>query len=272
MTATAQSMGVGLRLQNLPRSYKAAIFAVEVLIVLATWQLVVGGWGLINPVFLPAPLSIVEGFGELVSSGALEANALVSIQSWLTGFAIATAIGVPLGLAMGSSVGVNRVVGPMAWTIYATPMLAYQPLSLAWFGFGSGPVVFLVVMGAVFPILLNVSAGIRTTNPSLISAARVYGGSRLQLYWKVFLPSTVSFMFAGLRQAAAMATIAMVVAELTGPPEGMGALIAQTANTYRPDQSYAAIGVVVAWSVTMTAAIGWLGRRFAPHTQTGGQL
>lgn len=270
MTAIAQRAGMAVRLQNLPAPYKIAIFAAEFAVFLAVWEVVVGAWGWINPIFFPPPTSIAEGLGELISSGALEANATVSIRSWLTGFAIAVAIGVPLGLAMGSSVGVDRVVGPMAWTIYATPMLAYQPLSLAWFGFGNGPVIFLVAMGAVFPILLNVSAGIRTTDPSLINAARVFGGSRLQLYWKIFLPSTVSFLFAGLRQAAAMATIAMVVAELTGPPVGMGALIVQTANTYRPDQSYAAIGIVVLWSVTMTALIGWLGGHFARHTRTRG--
>lgn len=270
MSATAHSVGLGVRLERLPRPYKVAIFAAEVVVFLAVWQVAVGAWELINPVFVPPPLSIAEGFNELVASGELWPNALTSIRSWLTGFAIATAIGVPLGLLMGSSIGVNRVVGPLAWAIYATPMVAYQPLSLAWFGFGSGPVIFLVVMGAVFPILLNTSAGIRTTDPSLVNAGRVYGGSRLQLYWKVFLPSTVSFLFAGLRQAAAMATIALVVAELTGSAEGMGSLIIRTANSYRPDQSYAAIGLVVLWSVSMTVLIGWVGARLTRHTRTRG--
>ncbi|WP_053204449.1 ABC transporter permease [Jiangella muralis] len=268
-TASSRAAGPSLaaRLAALDPWQKALIVLGEVLVVLALWQLLVGSWRVINPIFLPPPLSILEGFDELLASGQLGEHVLTSIRSWLTGFGLATLIGVPLGLLMGSSLAVDRVVGPMAWTIYATPMLAYQPLALAWFGFGTGPVVFLVVMGALFPILLNVSAGMRTTSPSLVNAARVYGGRRLQLYRKVFLPSTVAFLIAGMRQGAVMATIALMVAELAGTSTGMGALIVRTANSYQTDQSFAAIAMVVLWSVGMTQLIGGVGRWVAPWTK-----
>ncbi|SDT72444.1 ABC transporter permease [Jiangella sp. DSM 45060] len=263
----AAGPSLAARLAALDPRYKALIVTGEVLVVLALWQLLVGSWRVVNPIFLPPPLSILEGFDELLASGQLGEHIATSIRSWLTGFGLATVIGVPLGLLMGSSLAVDRVVGPMAWTIYATPMLAYQPLALAWFGFGTGPVVFLVVMGALFPILLNVSAGMRTTSPSLVNAARVYGGGRLQLYRKVFLPSTVAFLIAGMRQGAVMATIALIVAELAGTSTGMGALIVRTANSYQTDQSFAAIAMVVLWSVGMTQLIGGVGRWVAPWTK-----
>ncbi|SEF11195.1 ABC transporter permease [Jiangella alba] len=268
-TGPSRAAGPSLaaRLAALDPRYKALIVAGEVLVVLALWQLLVGSWRVVNPIFLPPPLSILEGFDELLASGQLGEHIATSIRSWLTGFGLATLIGVPLGLLMGSSLAVDRVVGPLAWTIYATPMLAYQPLALAWFGFGTGPVVFLVVMGALFPILLNVSAGMRTTSPSLVNAARVYGGGRLQLYRKVFLPSTVAFLIAGMRQGAVMATIALIVAELAGTSTGMGALIVRTANSYQTDQSFAAIAMVVLWSVGMTQLIGGVGRWVAPWTK-----
>lgn len=267
-TGTGDS-GLAGRLSRLSPGYKATIFAGEVLAFLALWQLVVGQWGLVNPVFFPPPLSVLDGLGELVLGGVVAEHALVSVQSWLTGFALAAAIGIPVGLLMGSSLPADRVLGPVAWTIYATPVLAYQPLSKAWFGFGTGPVIFLVVMSAIFPILLNVSAGIRTTQRSLIDACQVYGGTRSQLYRKVYLPSTVAFLFAGLRQGAVMATIGMIAAELTGSSTGMGALIMRTSNTYDTAQSFAAIGLVVAWSVGMTQLIGAVGRRVAPWARTG---
>lgn len=263
----AAGPGLAARLAALDPWQKALIVLGEVLVVLAAWQLLVGSWRVVNPIFLPPPLSILEGLDELLASGQLGEHVVTSIRSWLTGFGLATLIGVPLGLLMGTSLAVDRVVGPLAWTIYATPMLAYQPLALAWFGFGTGPVVFLVVMGALFPILLNVSAGMRTTSPSLVSAARVYGGGRLQLYRKVFLPSTVAFLIAGMRQGAVMATIALVVAELAGTSTGMGALIVRTANSYQTDQSFAAIAMVVIWSVGMTQLIGGAGRWLAPWTK-----
>jgi ABC-type nitrate/sulfonate/bicarbonate transport system permease component len=263
--------GLAARLGNISWPAKAAIFAGEVVLFLVLWQLAVDQWEMVNPTFFPPPLDIAEGFRELWSSGVLTDNAVVSIKAWLTGYALAVVIGVPLGLLMGSLLPVDRILGPIAWTLYATPVLAYQPLSKAWFGFGSGPVIFLIVMSAIFPILINVSAGIRTTDRSLLHAGQVYGAGRIALYRKVFLPSTVVFLFAGLRQAAVMATIGMVAAELTGAAEGMGALIMRSSNLYQTDQSFAAIGLVVLWSVGISQLIAIIGRQVAPWARTSGR-
>lgn len=261
--------GIAAWLAGLSTTGKAVVLAIEVVVMLVVWELVVGVFGWINPVFFPPPSAVAQGFVELVQSGALAANLTVSIQAWLTGFAIAVVIGIPVGLLMGSVLPVDRIVGPIAWTIYATPTIAYQPLAKAWFGFGIGPVIFLVTISALFPILLNIAAGMRTTNQSIINAGRVYGANRLQLYRSVFLPSTVPFLFAGLRQAVVLATIGMVVAELAGSSSGMGALIIRAANTYQTDQAFAAIAVVVAWSVGMTQVVTLVERWVAPWTRKG---
>jgi ABC-type nitrate/sulfonate/bicarbonate transport system permease component len=261
--------GIAAWLAGLSARGKAAVIAIEVVILLVLWQLVVGVFGWISPVFLPPPLAIAQGFGEIVANGSLAANAGISVQAWLTGFALAVVVGIPVGLLMGASLPVDRVIGPIAWTIYATPSIAYQPLAKAWFGFGIGPVIFLVTISAIFPILLNVAAGMRTTNPSIIRAARVYGAGRMRLYRSVYLPSTVPFLFAGLRQAVVLATIGMVVAELAGSSSGMGALIIRASNTYQTDQAFAAIAVVVLWSVGMTQVVTAIERGVAPWTRKG---
>ena len=261
--------GVGAWLGGLSPAGKAGVLAAEVVVMLLVWQLVVGVLGWINPVFLPPPTAIWQGFLQLVASGVLWPNLLISLQAWLIGFVIAAVIAIPLGLLMGSSLPVDRVAGPIAWTIYATPSIAYQPLAKAWFGFGIGPVVFLVAISALFPILLNVAAGMRTTNPSIIRAGRVYGASRMQLYRSVYLPSTVPFLFAGLRQAVVLATIGMVVAELAGSAIGMGALIIKSVNTYQTGQAYAAIAIVMLWSVGMAQLVTLVERWTAPWTRKG---
>lgn len=261
--------GIGAWLAGLSAAGKAGVLAIEVVVMLVVWQLVVGVFGWINPVFFPPPLAIVQGFGELVASGTLAANLAISLQAWLTGFVIAVVVGIPVGLLMGASLPVDRVVGPIAWTIYATPTIAYQPLAKAWFGFGIGPVIFLVAISAMFPILLNIAAGMRTTNASIIRAGRVYGASRLQLYRSVYLPSTVPFLFAGLRQAVVLATIGMVVAEMAGSSAGIGAVIIRAANTYQTDQAFAAIAIVVVWSVSMTQVVTLVERWVAPWTRKG---
>lgn len=272
LLATGPNLGRGglaAWLAGLSARGKAAVIAVEVVMLLVLWQLVVGVFGWISPVFLPPPLAIAQGFGEIVANGSLAANAGISVQAWLTGFALAVVVGIPVGLLMGTSLPVDRVIGPIAWTIYATPSIAYQPLAKAWFGFGIGPVIFLVTISAIFPILLNVAAGMRTTNPSIIRAARVYGAGRMRLYRSVYLPSTIPFLFAGLRQAVVLATIGMVVAELAGSSGGMGALIIRASNTYQTDQAFAAIAVVVLWSVGMTQVVTAIERGVAPWTRKG---
>ena len=263
--------GIGAWLAGLSTAGKAGVLAVEVVVMLLIWQLVVGVFGWINPVFFPPPSAVAQGFSELWSSGVLAPNAAVSFVSWITGFAIAVVIGIPVGLLMGAVLPVDRVVGPIAWTIYATPSIAYYPLAKAWFGFGIGPVVFLVTISAIFPIMLNVAAGMRTTNTSIIRAGRVYGANRTQLYRSVYLPSTVPFLFAGLRQAVVLATIGMIVAEMSGSSAGMGTVIIRAANTYQTDQSFAAIAIVVVWSVGMTQVVTLVERWTAPWTKKGGR-
>lgn len=243
---------------------RVILVAVEVLIVLALWQVLVGTFRVINPIFLPPPFAIAEGFVNLVESGVLLPAIGISAQSWIAGFALSVAIGIPVALLMGASRKVDRVVAPIAWVLYAAPAVAYQPLAKAWFGFGNGPVIFLVVMFAMFPILLNVSAGMRTTNPSLLRAARVYGASKPDLYLRVYLPSTVPYLFAGIRQAVVLATIGMVVAEMTGSSTGIGSVIVRSANTYRTADSFAAIVVVIAWSVAVALLVGVVERVIVP--------
>lgn len=244
----------------------ALLFAGEVILLLLAWQVLVGGLGLVNPLFLPPPLATAEGFVELYTGGTLPEHITASLGAWAIGYGLAAGVGIVAGLLVGSSVAADRLTGPILWTIYATPWLAYRPLTKAWFGFGLGPIIALVFIASVFPILLNTSAGIRTTSRSLLSAGRIFGATRAQLYTKIVLPSTVPYILAGLRQSAVMATIALVVAEMTGSSTGIGALIAYTANTYNTNQSFAAIVMVVIWSVGMSQLIRLVGRWVAPWT------
>ncbi|EAR25989.1 permease protein of ABC transporter [marine actinobacterium PHSC20C1] len=272
--ATGPSLGgsrVGAWLAGLSLRSRILLISAEVVVMLALWQLVVGVFRWINPVFVPAPLSIFSGLGDILSSGAVAANAPASLQAWVVGFGLALVIAIPLGLLLGVSLPVDRIVGPIAWAIYATPSVAYQPLAKAWFGFGIGPVVFLVLVSAVFPIMFNLAAGIRTTNTSIISAAKVYGASKFRLYPAIYLPSTVPFLFAGLRQGVVLATIGMMVAELSGAAVGMGALIIRSTNTYQVGQAFAAIMLVVIFTISMVQVTTLVERWVAPWTRGAGK-
>jgi len=259
----------GRRLQEIDTRTGVLLLAGEVVVLLVLWQVLVGTFEVINPTFFPPPLDTLQGFKELFAGEDLMEHVTASIKAWTAGYALVLVVGIGLGLLIGTSLPVDKLATPWVWTLYATPLLAYQPLAKAWFGFGIGPIIFMVFIGSVFPLLFNTAAGIRTVSRSLINAGRIFGASKRELYLKVLLPATLPYVIAGARQSAVIATISLIVAEMTTTSVGMGSLIVFTANQYNTDESFAAIVLVVVWSLSITTLIGVLGRRLVPWTEGG---
>jgi ABC-type nitrate/sulfonate/bicarbonate transport system permease component len=250
--------------RRLDRRTTAAILVVEVLLIALLWQVGVGVLELVNPVYLPPPLDIADGFGALLERPDLAEQVLTSLLAWSIGFGLAIIVGVALGILLGSSIPVERLAGPLLWTIYATPWLAYRPLSVVWFGFGIPPIIFLVFIASLFPVLLNTAAGVRAVEPSMIAAGRVFGIGRLATYRHILVPSSLPFVLAGMRQSAVMATISLIVAEMTGSPYGIGALISNLTARYQTGQVFALVVIAVLWTVGIGQILKVLGRRMAP--------
>jgi len=249
---------------RLDRRTTALILGVESVLILVVWQVAVGGLELVNPVFLPPPLRIADGFATLFARPDLMDQLVASLLAWSLGFAAAIAVGVVLGILLGSSVPVEKLAGPILWTLYATPWLAYRPLSLVWFGFGLPPIVFLVFMASLFPVMLNTAAGVRAVEPSLLAAGRVFGIGRIATYRHILLPSALPFVLTGIRQSAVMATIALIVAEMTGSPDGIGSLISSLTARYQTGQVFALVAIAVLWTVGVGEVLKAIGRRAAP--------
>ncbi|MGH2511248.1 MAG: ABC transporter permease [Candidatus Limnocylindrales bacterium] len=243
---------------------RAVLVGVEFVVIFGLWQIGVGVLGLISPVFLPPPLSVLDGLGQMAISGELWSNLAYSSVSYGVGYLLAVTVGVGLGLLIGSSFPANKLMGPILWSIYATPFLAYRPLSIVWFGFGLPPIIFIVFMASVFPVLFNTAAGVRATEPSLINASRVFGLGRLGRYRKIILPSTLPYVLTGMRQSVVMAMIGLLVAEMTGSPTGIGALITIKTGTYRTDEAFAAILVAVVATVLLGRLVEFVTARLAP--------
>ena len=156
----------GRRLQEIDTRTGVLLLAGEVVVLLVLWQVLVGTFEVINPTFFPPPLDTLQGFKELFASDDLMEHVTTSLKAWTAGYALVLVFGIGLGLLIGTSLPVDKLAMPWVWTLYATPMLAYQPLAKAWFGFGTGPIIFLVFIGSVFPLLFNTAAGIRTVSAS----------------------------------------------------------------------------------------------------------
>jgi NitT/TauT family transport system permease protein len=165
---------------------------------------------------------------------------------------------------MGTFEPVGRLLSPIAWALYATPHIAIRPMLVIWLGFGAAPVMALVFVSALFPILLTTAMGIRTVDPAMISAARVFGANWLQLQRKVVLPATLPFVVTGLKLAIPTSLIGMLVGEILGTGQGLGSILALGTATFRVDQSIAAIVVLVTCSLLLLQVFSFFERRVAP--------
>lgn len=248
----------------LDRSSRALLVNTEFVVILLIWQLSVGVFELVNPIFLPPPTSIGGGFWQLVSSGEVWPHLSLSLQAWALGYSLAVVAGVVVGVSVGVSLPIHRVVRPLLWTFYSIPWLAYRALTVAWFGFGLTPIIFIVFIGSLFPVLFNTAAGVGATDRSLLGVGRVFGSSRLAIYRKIILPSLLPFIFAGMRLSVVTGTSSLLVAEMTGSTRGIGALIMFNTNAFETEKTFALIVISILWIVAISQMVKTISKRIAP--------
>ena len=141
------------------------------------------------------------------------------------GFAIGSLLGAVLGYLLGMSVFWEKVLSPYILALQIAPKVAFAPLFIMWFGYNAMPKLLVTVLIVFFPVLVNVLQAMRTVDRDLVNLARAYNLSRLGIFWKVEMPSTVPNLMAGLRIASTLAVIGVTVGELVGGNTGLGFLI-----------------------------------------------
>jgi NitT/TauT family transport system permease protein len=124
--------------------------------------------------------------------------------------------------------------------------------------------VTIVVLSAVFPIIINAWAGVKTTDKSLLAAARVFGASRRELYIKVVLPFTLPFIISGVQQGIGRGLVGVIIAEIFGGSNGLGFLIKRAADTFNSALMYAVLLLLVIVSLTLVQITRWLEAYVAP--------
>ena len=160
---------------------------------------------------------------------------LASMQRVYGGFLLAAVIGIPLGLAIGKIMLFRQLLDPTLSLLRPIPVTAWLPLSMVFFGLGPRSAVFLVFLGAFYPILLNTIFGVRSVDPRLFEAAQMLGCDGARMFRQIVLPAALPSIFTGLRLGHGFAWILIVVGEMTGVPTGLGAVIMDGRTLSRPD-------------------------------------
>jgi NitT/TauT family transport system permease protein len=168
-------------------------------------------------------------------SGTILTHIWKSMTRVYGGFFLAAAIGIPLGLMIGRIKVLRQLLDPTINVLRPIPVTAWLPLSMIFFGLGPNAAIFLVFLGAFYPILLNTTFGVRSVDPRLFEAAAMLGCSGSAMFRQIVLPAALPSIFNGLRVAHGFAWILIVVGEMTGVPTGLGSVIMDGRTLSRTD-------------------------------------
>lgn len=215
----------------------ALLFPVVVLIV---WHFMTYGrkFSLIPP---PSAVAIqlydlaVGGIYDDLFSQSLLTHLLASLSRVYGGFAMALAVALPLGLMIGRIPFVRQLLDPTLQVMRPIPVTAWLPLAMIIFGLGPRSAVFLVALGAFYPILINTIFGVRSVDPRLFEAASMLGCQGPAQFFKVVLPASLPAIFTGLRLGLGFAWVVIVVGEMTGVQTGLGAIIMEARQLSRTE-------------------------------------
>ena len=210
---------------------KAVLLALVVpLALLLGWHLAVKA-GMTR--LIPSPADVAEymvdfavgGIWDDAFSATLHIHLFASMTRVYGGFALAALVAVPLGLLIGRNEEVRALLDPFLQLMRPIPVTAWLPLSMILFGLGPRSAFFLVFLGAFYPILLNTVFGVRSVEKRLFEAASMLGCSGTAQFFRVVLPASLPSIFTGLRLGLGLAWFVIVVGEMTGVPQGLGAVI-----------------------------------------------
>ncbi|MGK2882078.1 MAG: ABC transporter permease [Mycobacterium sp.] len=236
----ARQIKIGKQLAKL-----AFVFALPALLV-CVWAIAVKvQWNLplgIDMRFVPSPVAVLERTWDLAvgtdgeaTSGSLWRHTAASTLRVLNGFVIAAVIAVPLGLLMGRIPFISRMFDSTISLLRPIPVTAWAPLALLLIGFGDRSTIFLILIAAFFPILINTIAGASTVSPRLLEAAAMLGTPTWKSFFTVVLPSSMHSITSGLRIGLGLSWVVLVVGETVGIRTGLGALITQARDMSRTD-------------------------------------
>ncbi|MFZ2280138.1 MAG: ABC transporter permease [Prosthecobacter sp.] len=186
-----------------------AFFAV----VVALWEAASrAGWW--SPVLVPSPLSIGQYLWTAALDGTLLAAGMVTMTRLMIGYIIGLLLGIPLGLLTARFRFAEDTIGVLALGLQTLPSVCWVPLSLLWFGQTETAMLFIVIMGTLWAVLLATDHGIRQIPPIYRRAATTMGSSGFHLLWNVLLPASLPHLVSGMKQGWAFAWRSLMAAEI----------------------------------------------------------
>lgn len=190
-------------------------------------------WAAVNQsgsLIFPSPQQVASGVLELARDGTLWQHIIASLVRVATGFLLALVVALPLGLWMGRVDAAYRTLNPIFQIMRPISPIAWIPIAILWFGVGDVAPVFLIFLAAVFPLIVQTSAGVHAIDGRYLRAAENFGVPRAKLFRQVIVPAVLPEVLTGMRIALGVAWLVVVAAEMIVRSSGLGFLIMDARN------------------------------------------
>ncbi len=167
-----------------------------------------------SPVLVPSPESVGRYLWEIILDGSLLESTVVTMKRLVAGYIIGLLAGLPLGFLTARVQVLRDTLGVLSLGLQGLPSVCWVPLALLWFGQTEGAMLFVVVMGTLWSVILATETGVRNVNPLYIRAARTMGSQGLHTWVTVMLPASLPFIVSGMKQGWAFAWRSLMAAEI----------------------------------------------------------
>lgn len=236
-------------------------------VILVLWEAIVVVFQ-VSDFVIAKPSAIIA---KMFTSAPLLLDATwITTQEILYGFLLSIVLGIVLALVVVRFHWIDRALYPLIVLFQVVPKVALAPIFILWFGYGLTPKLWLIVVIAFFPITLNMIVGLKGYDPDLQALTNSIGASRNQFLWRVQFPTSLPYLFAGLRIAITLCVIGAVVAEFSGASSGLGYLIQFASTQLDTPLMFAALTAISLLGLVLYYAIQWielLAARFYPHVR-----
>lgn len=209
------------------------------------------------------PGAALDSLYQLVVSNEITHHALTSMKRVGISLFIALALGVPLGLAVGSSRALDDSTSAAFQFLRMISPLSWMPIAVMIFGVGDAPIYFLLSFAAIWPIILNTAAGVRQLDPKWRALARSLSATRFETLLHIILPGILGHILTGVRLAIGVIWIVLVPCEMLGVSSGLGYFILDTRDRLAYSELMAVILLIGALGLSLDAGAQWLHRRYA---------
>ena len=244
-------------------SARSTIGGAAVALFLLVWQ-IVGADEIIRSDLISYPTEVVQSLVAMTASGELGSNLSVSLQEFVQGFIPAIFIGIAAGIAFALLPRLHYLSEPMIVALNTSPIIAFVPIVVVWFGVGTESKAIMVFLAAVIPIVINTMTGILEVHESWTRACRAFGASRWQVIAKAILPGALPSVMVGVRLAVGRAIVGLIAAEMYVSVRGIGRLIQVYSTSDRAAEIFVLVTVVATFGFLLVSLLRRIESLIAP--------